>query len=136
MVRRAQHLGQVVKQLMAGLVGEASPALKMTVDCAGRGFGDKGMSGLCNALVAIRHPKLFVCLRLFNLRITDASMPDIANVLKVYEGGVNELHLSHNDITNQGVRQLCSKGGMIQYYPMRNARSGLYKPLWLRLEQC
>jgi hypothetical protein len=138
MARRAQNLGQVMKHCYpyAQIYGVASPPLKMTVDCAGRGFGDIGMKELCNALVAIRHPKLLICLRLFNLCITDASIPDIANVLKVYEGGVTELHLSHNAITNQGVRQLCSKGGMIQHYPMRNARSGLYKPLWLRLEYC
>jgi hypothetical protein len=134
MVRRAAHLGDVMHYGM--LLWDGNSPLNMTLDCANRGFGDKGMLALCDALVKIRLPGICSCLKLYSLRITDASMPHISNVLKVYEGGVSELHLSHNvGITNQGVRTLCNKD-ILKYYPLRNARSGLCKPLWLRLEQC
>ena len=127
MVRRAAHLGDVMHYVM--LDWDGNSPLNMTLDCANRGFGDKGMLALCYALVKIRQPRLCSCLKLYSLRITDASMPHIANVLKVYEGGVSELHLSHNvGITNQGVKTLCNKD-ILQYYPLRNARSGLLKPL-------
>ena len=44
------------------------------------------------------------------------------------------MHLSHNDITNEGARRLLVKE-VIQHYPI-HARGQLRKPLWLRLEQC
>ena len=58
----------------------------------------------------------------------------IATVLNAYEGNVKELHLSHNDITNDGARHLLIKD-VIQHYPVA-VKNGLYQPLWLRLEQC
>jgi hypothetical protein len=58
----------------------------------------------------------------------------IAKVLQHYEGMVLELHLSHNDITNDGAKRLLVKE-VIQHYPI-HARGQLRKPLWLRLEQC
>jgi len=58
----------------------------------------------------------------------------IAKVLQHYEGMVFELHLSHNDITNEGAKRLLVKE-VIQHYPIHQ-RGQLRKPLWLRLEQC
>ena len=58
----------------------------------------------------------------------------IAKLLSVYQGTVKELHLSHNDITNEGAAQLLVQD-VIQFYPV-SVKNGLYQPLWLRLEQC
>ena len=76
MVRRAAHLGDVMHYGM--LLWDGNSPLNMTLDCANRGFGDKGMLALCDALVKIRQPGLCSCLKLYSLRITDASMPHIA----------------------------------------------------------
>jgi hypothetical protein len=51
--------------------------LFITVDCADRGFGDRGMAALCEALVTIHRPKMQAKLMFYRLRLTDASMPHV-----------------------------------------------------------
>ena len=51
--------------------------LWLTVDCAERGFGDKGMIALCQALIRVHRPLVFPRLLFYKLRLTDASMPHV-----------------------------------------------------------
>jgi hypothetical protein len=72
LVHVAQQLPAVFKAL-----GLTSEFLSIKVDCADRGFGDRGMAALCEALVAIRRPRMQARLLFYKLHLTDASMPHV-----------------------------------------------------------
>jgi len=72
LVHVAQQLPAVFKALRL-----TSEFLSIKVDCADRGFGDRGMAALCEALVAIRRPRMQARLLFYKLHLTDASMPHV-----------------------------------------------------------
>ena len=72
LVHVAQQLPAVFKALRL-----TSEFLSIKVDCADRGFGDRGMAALCEALVAIRRPRMQARLLFYKLNLTDASMPHV-----------------------------------------------------------
>ena len=73
------------------------------------------MAALCEALKEIRRPKMSAQLKFYKLRLTDASLPRIASVLTSYQGGVTELHLSHNNLKNEGPRLFCTTDGVLHH---------------------
>jgi len=117
--------------------GRTGRPLSIKVDCAERGFGDRGMKAICQALISVHRPNMRARLFFYKLRLTDASMPHVASVLERYQGMVVECHLSHNNITNTGAKRLLVKE-VIRHYPSpgRDKFRKLCQPLWLRLEQC
>ena len=74
---RANTTTTQLEEVLSSLPISKTSPLWITVDCADRGFGDKGMEALCEALMAIRRPKIFPRLMFYRLRLTDASMPHV-----------------------------------------------------------
>ena len=72
-------------------LGLTQPLLSIKVDCAELGFGDRGMAALCEALVAIRRPRMQARLLFYKLRLTDDSMPHVSAPCLVPPAGASDL---------------------------------------------
>jgi len=71
-VRAASQLPELPVFKSPGRTG-----LSIKVNCAERGFGDRGMRALCRALISIHRPKMRAFLFFYKLRLTDASMSHV-----------------------------------------------------------
>merc|ERR1719321_1568792 len=77
-------------------------------------------------------------IKAFQCSLTDKSVDALAKLFArpglTPKTALRELHLSHNSLTDDGVRRLLDAIADCSGYPWTNDEGGRPQPLWLRLE--
>ena len=101
--------------------GRTGRPLSIKVDCAERGFGDRGMKAICQALISVHRPNMRARLFFYKLRLTDASMPHVLCPL-IHPNGCLSYLLAWHANTQHGMRihsNACARRIRLSYVRVR-----------------
>lgn len=125
-------LAKFVDQLLGGATKAEPPAeVLANVELAENAIGSPGLVAVLDALE--KHHVSCKCLKLYKNKIGDEGGVRLARMVANQTSVVEELHLSHNVLTQRSLVALCMAMGKNDGYPLLG-RSRLYIPCWLRLE--
>mmetsp|Transcript_4579 Transcript_4579/g.10024 ORF Transcript_4579/g.10024 Transcript_4579/m.10024 type:complete len:554 (-) Transcript_4579:32-1693(-) len=131
-----QNLDAVMEERAATGTADVTRILADTIDVAETWCGDDFLTELFRILeVAGVQPRV---LKLYKCNMTDEGLQVVAEFCSRTERPVHELHLSHNQITSNGVITLCEKIRENPNYP-RTVGTGADQiqpvPMWVRFER-
>jgi len=127
-------LGRFLTTLLGGK-SESAPSgggeVCANVELAENAIGSTGLMAVLDALE--KNHVSCKCLKLFKNKIGDEGGFRLARVVANQATAVEELHLSHNALTQRSLVALCMAIGKHDAYPQLG-RNRLYIPCWLRME--
>lgn len=104
-----------------------------TIDFSKNNIGGAGASRLCRLLEM--HKVSCEVFKLFKNELNDEAAREVGRYLTSFNRApVNELHLSHNCISPQGLKWILACLAMHPAYPRWCEGEGQFLPLWLRIE--
>lgn len=132
---RAAALASFLDTLLAGAAskGNTEALIFANVDLSENAISDKGLTAVLDALS--RGSVTCRCLKLHKNRISEGGGARLAEMIKTQRETVEELHLSHNQLTAKSLVQICMAIQKNDNYPAKNERSWQFVPCWLRMEQ-
>lgn len=129
--------GQMVAlgRFLDALLEKHSPAsggeVCASVELAENAIGSAGLTAVLDALEKYRVS--CKCLKLYKNKIGDDGGVRLARMVANQASAIEELHLSHNVLTQRTLVAICMAMGKHEGYPQLG-RSRLYIPCWLRME--
>eukprot|EP00929_Paragymnodinium_shiwhaense_P055464 TRINITY_DN27788_c0_g1_i1.p1 TRINITY_DN27788_c0_g1~~TRINITY_DN27788_c0_g1_i1.p1 ORF type:complete len:804 (+),score=168.89 TRINITY_DN27788_c0_g1_i1:277-2688(+) len=129
-----EHMAALAKYLDALMQKEGvsgSSEVCANVELAENSIGSTGLASVLDALE--KHKVNCKCLKLYKNRIGDDGGIRLAKMVANQTSCFEEIHLSHNVLTQRSLIAICMAMGKHEGYP-QCGRNRMYVPCWLRME--
>eukprot|EP00927_Polykrikos_kofoidii_P078958 TRINITY_DN7575_c0_g1_i1.p1 TRINITY_DN7575_c0_g1~~TRINITY_DN7575_c0_g1_i1.p1 ORF type:complete len:754 (-),score=128.23 TRINITY_DN7575_c0_g1_i1:90-2351(-) len=124
-------LGRFMEDLLEKHSMSSTNAVVANVELAENAIGSTGLTAVLDALE--KYNVNCKCLKLYKNKIGDDGGTRLARMVTNQATAIEELHLSHNVLTQRSLVAICMAMGKHEGYPQLG-RSRLYMPCWLRME--